>query len=133
MKKVLITGGATGIGKATALLFKQNGWDVFITYNKTAPDYDGVTAIKCDLTNPDDIQSLFDRFDSLDVLVNNAGVSLVKMINDTTLDDYDYVTSVNQRAVYFCSKHAVSKMMKNHSGAIINISSMWGLNASKVS
>lgn len=126
MKKVLITGGATGIGKATALLFKQNGWDVFITYNKTAPDYDGVTAIKCDLTNPDDIQSLFDRFDSLDVLVNNAGVSLVKMINDTTLDDYDYVTSVNERAVYFCSKHAVSKMMKNHSGAIINISSMWG-------
>lgn len=126
MKKVLVTGGATGIGKATALLFKQNGWDVFITYNKTAPDYDGVTAIKCDLTNPDDIQSLFDRFDSLDVLVNNAGVSLVKMINDTTLDDYDYVTSVNERAVYFCSKHAVSKMMKNHSGAIINISSMWG-------
>lgn len=126
MKKVLITGGATGIGKATALLFKQNGWDVFITYNKTAPDYDGVTAIKCDLTNPDDIQSVFDRFDSLDVLVNNAGVSLVKMINDTTLDDYDYVTSVNERAVYFCSKHAVSKMMKNHSGAIINISSMWG-------
>ena len=126
MKKVLITGGATGIGKATALLFKQNGWDVYITYNKTAPDYDGVTAIKCDLTNPDDIQSLFDRFDSLDVLVNNAGVSLVKMINDTTLGDYDYVTSVNERAVYFCSKHAVSKMMKNHSGAIINISSMWG-------
>ena len=126
MKKVLVTGGATGIGKATALLFKQNGWDVFITYNKTAPDYDGVTAIKCDLTNPDDIQSVFDRFDSLDVLVNNAGVSLVKMINDTTLDDYDYVTSVNERAVYFCSKHAVSKMMKNHSGAIINISSMWG-------
>ena len=126
MKKVLVTGGATGIGKATALLFKQNGWDVYITYNKTAPDYDGVTAIKCDLTNPDDIQSVFDRFDSLDVLVNNAGVSLVKMINDTTLDDYDYVTSVNERAVYFCSKHAVSKMMKNHSGAIINISSMWG-------
>ena len=126
MKKVLVTGGATGIGKATALLFKQNGWDVYITYNKTAPDYDGVTAIKCDLTNSDDIQSLFDRFDSLDVLVNNAGVSLVKMINDTTLDDYDYVTSVNERAVYFCSKHAVSKMMKNHSGAIINISSMWG-------
>ena len=126
MKKVLVTGGATGIGKATALLFKQNGWDVYITYNKTAPDYDGVTAIKCDLTNPDDIQSLFDRFDSLDVLVNNAGVSLVKMINDTTLDDYDYVTSVNERAVYFCSKHAVSKMIKNHSGAIINFSSMWG-------
>lgn len=126
MKKILITGGATGIGKATALLFKQNGWDVYITYNKTAPDFDGVTAIKCDLTNLDDIKALFDKFDTLDVLVNNAGVSLIKMINDTTADDYDAVTSVNERATYFCSKYAVSKMLKNHSGAIINISSMWG-------
>ncbi len=126
MKKVLITGGATGIGKATALLFKEKGWDVYITYNKTCPDFDGVTAIKCDLTSLDDIQSLFDKFDTLDVLVNNAGVSLVKMINDTTADDYHAVTAVNERAVYFCSKHAVSKMMKNHCGAIINISSMWG-------
>lgn len=126
MKKILITGGATGIGKATALLFMQNGWDVCITYNKTAPDYDGVTAIKCDLASLDDIQKLFENFDTLDVLVNNAGVSLVKMINDTTADDYDLVTAVNERATYFCSKYVVSKMLANHSGAIINISSMWG-------
>ena len=72
MKKVLITGGATGIGKAAALLFKNNGYDVFITYNKTKPDYDGVTAIKCDLINLFDIESLFGDFSSLDVLVNNA-------------------------------------------------------------
>ena len=45
MKKVLITGGATGIGKATAIAFAQKGYDVYITYNKTVPDYDGVTAI----------------------------------------------------------------------------------------
>lgn len=126
MKKVLVTGGATGIGKAIALLFLEKGYDVFITYNKTKPDYDGVTAIKCDLTNLSDIKNLFNTVKSLDVLVNNAGVSIIKMINDVTLEDYNNLMNVNLRAVYFCSKEAVNCMIKNHSGAIINISSMWG-------
>lgn len=126
MKKVLITGGATGIGKATAQLFLEKGYDVYITYNKTLPDYDGVTAIKCDLSNLEDIKNLFKNFNSLDVLVNNAGVSIIKMINDITEEDYNKLMSVNSKAVYFCSKEAVSLMLKNHSGAIINISSMWG-------
>lgn len=126
MKKVLITGGATGIGKAVALLFLDKGYDVYITYNKTLPDYDGVTAIKCDLSNIEDIKNLFKNFNSLDVLVNNAGVSIIKMINDITEEDYNNLMNVNSKAVYFCSKEAVSLMVKNHSGAIINISSMWG-------
>ena len=59
MKKVLITGGATGIGKACAVKFKENGYEVFITYNKTRPDFDGVTAIKCNLESVDEICNLF--------------------------------------------------------------------------
>ena len=126
MKKVLITGGATGIGKATALAFAQRGYDVYITYNKTAPDYAGVTAIKCDLSKLDDIKRLFGELSSLGVLVNNAGVSLIKMINDVTPEDYESLMSVNSRAVYFCSKYAAELMLKRHSGAIINVSSIWG-------
>ena len=126
MKKVLITGGATGIGKACALLFKKNGYDVFVTYNKTPLDYEGVNAVKCDLKSTNDIKSLFETVGSVNVLVNNAGVSLVKMINDVTESDYDEVASVNERAVYFCSKYAALEMIKKRSGAIINISSMWG-------
>lgn len=126
MKNILITGGATGIGKATALLFKEKGYNVFVTYNKNEIDYDGVTAIKCDLSNIDNIKTMFDSIDNIDILVNNAGVSLIKMINDTTVDDYENITAVNEKAVYFCSKYATQKMLKNHSGAIINISSMWG-------
>ena len=126
MKKVLITGGATGIGKACALLFKKSGWEVVITYNETAPDYDGVTALKCDLSKAAEIEALFKKIGSIDALVNNAGVSLIKMINDVTAEDYERISSVNERAVYFCSKYAALEMLKKHSGAIINISSMWG-------
>lgn len=126
MKKALVTGGATGIGKATALYLAKQGYDVTITYNNTLPDYDGVNKIKCDLSSVDEIEKLFKSFGSLDLLVNNAGISIVKMINDVTLEDYEKLMSVNQRAVYFCSKEAALLMLKNHSGAIVNISSMWG-------
>ena len=126
MKKVLITGGATGIGKACALLFKENGYEVHITYNKTVPDYEGVISHKCSLENVSEIEALFGETGDIDVLINNAGVSLIKMINDVSADDYENVTAVNERAVYFCSKYAALSMLKKHSGAIINISSVWG-------
>ena len=126
MKKVLITGGATGIGRETALLFMQHGYDVYITYHKTLPDLEGVSAIKCDLRNMDDIAALFSSFNSLDVFVNNAGVSLIKMINDTAAEDYEALMAVNSKAVYFCAKEAAKLMLKAHRGAIVNVSSMWG-------
>ena len=125
MKKVLVTGGATGIGKACALLFEKEGYDVYITYNRTEPDYD-VKKIKCDLKNTDEIKTLFETEHDFDILVNNAGVSLIKMINDVTDSDYEAVTAVNERAVYFMCKYALKDMINKKSGAIINISSMWG-------
>ncbi|MCR5208380.1 MAG: SDR family oxidoreductase, partial [Eubacterium sp.] len=82
--------------------------------------------VKCDLRSLDEIKSLFEKTGTPDVLVNNAGVSLIKMINDTTPGDYESVTAVNERAVYFTSKLAALGMLKNKSGAIVNISSVWG-------
>lgn len=126
MKKVLITGGATGIGKATALLFKQKGYDVFITYNQSKPDFDGITKIKCNLENENEIIELFNQIKSIDVLVNNAGISLIKQINDTTAEEYDKIMRINARSYFLCSREAVKLMLKSHSGAIVNVSSMWG-------
>lgn len=126
MKKVLITGGATGIGKATALLFKQKGYDVFITYNQSEPDFDGITKIKCNLENENEIIELFNQITSIDVLVNNAGISLIKQINDTTAEEYDKTMRINARSYFLCSREAVKLMLKSHSGAIVNVSSMWG-------
>lgn len=126
MKKVLITGGATGIGKATALFFKQKGYDVFITYNQSRPDFDGVTKIKCNLENENEIVELFNQIGNIDVLVNNAGISLIKQINDTTAEEYDKIMRINARSYFLCSREAVKLMLKSHSGAIVNVSSMWG-------
>lgn len=126
MKKVLITGGATGIGKATALLFKQKGYDVFITYNQSEPDFYGITKIKCNLENENEIIELFNQITSIDVLVNNAGISLIKQINDTTAEEYDKIMRINARSYFLCSREAVKLMLKSHSGAIVNVSSMWG-------
>ncbi len=126
MKKVLITGGATGIGKATALLFKQKGYEVFITYNQSEPDFDGITKIKCNLENENEIIELFNQITSIDVLVNNAGISLIKQINDTTAEEYDKIMRINARSYFLCSREAVKLMLKSHSGAIVNVSSMWG-------
>lgn len=125
MKKALITGGATGIGKATALLLAKNGYDVYITYNSTMPDYE-IKKIKCNLESIDEIKSTVEAVGGVDILVNNAGVSLIKMINDVTPKDYEKICAVNERAVYFMSKYCALDMIKKQSGAIINISSMWG-------
>lgn len=126
MKKVLITGGATGIGKSAAMLFAQKGYDVFVTYNQTKPDFAGVTKIKCNLENEEDILNLFKTVGNIDILVNNAGISLIKQINDTTAEEYDKIMSVNARSYFLCSREAIKLMLKNHDGAIVNVSSMWG-------
>ena len=126
MEKVLITGGATGIGKATAQLFAQKGYDVFITFNKSEPNFDGVTKIKCNLESEDEIINLFEQMGNIDILINNAGINLIKQINDTTAEEYDKIMSVNARSYFLCCREAVKLMLKNHKGAIVNVSSMWG-------
>ena len=124
MKQVLITGGATGIGAATAQVFLERGYRVFVTVHQTAAELPGVTAIPCDITDPAAVERLFAAVGTVDVLVNNAGISLIRQIQDTTPEDYDALMGVNCKGVFLCSRAAAVDMLRRHSGAIVNVSSM---------
>lgn len=126
MKQVLITGGATGIGAATAQLFAEKGYRVFVTVHQTAAELPGVTVIPCDITDSAAVERLFAAVGTVDVLVNNAGISLIRQIQDTTPEDYDTLMGVNCKGVFLCSRAAAVDMLRRHSGAIVNVSSMWG-------
>ena len=78
-----------------------------------------------------DVKALFDfcieKYSTIDLLVNNAGISSEGLITDMTEEEWDEIVSVNLKSVFLCSKEALKTMISNHSGKIINMSSMWGV------
>ncbi len=141
-KNAVITGASRGIGRDIALLFAQNGYNVVINYNtsqakaeqlKNEITENGGTAeiFKADVGNYDEAEKLIgfcvEKFGSIDVLVNNAGIAQIKLFTDITNDEWNKMVHTNLTGVFNCSQHATKQMLKNHTGSIINISSMWGI------
>lgn len=141
MKTVLITGGTRGIGKAIALAFLQRGYEVVLNYNEnqqaalaTQEEFNMLgfcpILLRADVSDEEQVKTMFNEFfsiyDRLDVLVNNAGVSVVKVIQDTTLSDWNKIFDVNVKGAFLCSKQVVNKMIFSGGGSIINIASIWG-------
>ncbi len=131
MKTVLVTGGVRGIGFAVAKAFQGKGYRVAVTYSQdeesaNAAREAGLEVYKADVANEADVLQVFSRFQTLDVLVNNAGVALVKQIQDTTEADFDRVFSVNMKGAFLCSRQAAKLMLARGNGLIVNISSVWG-------
>jgi len=132
MKHVLITGGSRGIGAACVKLFAGKGYRVFFTYNKSEDaamalaEETGATPIFCDLAVPENIQAAITEAGNIDILINNAGVSHVGLITDITEEEYRYLMAVNTDAPFFASRAVLPYMISQKSGAIVNISSMWG-------
>ena len=137
-KTVLITGGSRGIGKGAAELFHKNGYNVVINYNKSekeafslAESLPGSIAVQGDVSKENDVKALFEKavshFGKIDVVINNAGVAFTKLITDTTLSDWENLFGINVTGTFLVSKFAADYMLKNHSGKIINISSIWGI------
>ncbi len=149
MKTALITGVSGGIGKATAKKFIDNGYFVIGQYNsnkKSIDDFylelekenkgDYFFAVKCDLSDSQQILNMMDTieksFKYLTVLVNNAGVSLTKLITETTEKEWDNVFSVNLKSAYQITNRVLKGMIEKKRGKIVNVSSMWGISGSSM-
>jgi 3-oxoacyl-[acyl-carrier protein] reductase len=136
-KVSLITGAGSGIGQATALLFAREGATVIAADRNTEAvektkslieQYGGMCqALTVDVTQEqqvkDAIAQTVEHFGKLDVLFNNAGVSVLKLATETTETDLDFLLGINVKGVFFGCKHAIPPMLKQGGGVIINTAS----------
>jgi NAD(P)-dependent dehydrogenase (short-subunit alcohol dehydrogenase family) len=135
----VITGGATGMGKAMAIKFAEEGCSIVISDisedsgKKTAAEASqaGGEAIfvKCDVTHSGQVQDMtsaaIDKFGKIDILVNNAGaLGTLWSLEEVTEEDWDRILDLNLKSVFLCCKAVVPHMKKNNYGRIVNISSM---------
>lgn len=137
-KIVVITGGASGIGKAIALKFAENGANVHIleinkdvaknTINEIKALGGDITAHQCNVANQEEVYKAIASISKngpIDVLVNNAGIAHIGNLEKTTEADLDRIYNVNIKGVYNCM-HAVVEQMKENGGVILNMASVAG-------
>lgn len=143
-KVALVTGAACGIGRASALLLAKEGARVAVTdlaEAGCATVVDAITsaggealAIPLDVTSETAWQAALDRvlgaWDRLDIVVNNAGISAGRPVEETTLKEWRQVMAVNLDGVFLGTKHAVVAMRRGKGGSIVNVSSASGVKAS---
>lgn len=129
-KWVLISGAAGGIGKATVEVFSEHGWKVVAVDRKefTWPDFAAVHVIQADISNPDDIAKIFSRTEeltpTLDAVINNASIQVVKPLLETSVDEWDQVMESNLRSVFLGARLAHPLLKVAGGGAIVNVSSV---------
>ncbi len=133
MKTAIVTGGTRGIGFSLAKALFDEGYVVYALYSRddeaakraeSALPY--VRFVKCDVADEKEVEAFFASLNRADVLVNNAGVSLIGQIQDTSLEEWNKLFSVNVGGTFLCSREAVKKMLPLGGGIIVNISSVWG-------
>lgn len=140
-KNAIVTGGAGGIGRATALAFAAEGAKVAVVdlredAAKAVADEiraggGTAVAIAADVSNEDDIQRILattvEAFGGVDVVFNNAGIIRRTTAVETTAEEWDRVFGVNVKSIFLMSKHVVPIMAANGGGSIVNTGSGWGL------
>lgn len=136
---VLITGGATGIGRSCAKLFAEKGYKVIVNYNSSkeaakalceeiqATTGTQIMTVQADITDSHQVEAMFDKIGPVEVLVNNSAISQQKLFTDITDEEWQKMISTNLTGAFYCSRSAAKGMIHNKKGAIVNISSMWGI------
>ena len=139
-RNCIVTGGASGIGLSIADYLCKNGYRVgvvdietgtlFKNYKKEM-EKKNIVAVKADITSRQEVKNAYDviidEFGSVDVLVNSAGILIMKKFLDENEDDWDRVINVNLKGAFLCCKAVVPGMVNNNFGRIVSISSISGL------
>lgn len=136
MKKVIITGGSRGIGRACVELFSQNDCAVAFIYcsNDEAAEEcardTGAYPVKADLSDSNEAEWAYNKaveyLGGVDVLVNNAGISLSGLVTDMTDDQWHAVMDTNLSSAFYMSRAVSRDFVRQQSGAIVNVGSVWG-------
>ena len=141
-KNVLVTGASHGIGRATATLFAENGYNVAINYNSSPEEAQAlvdeltakgcnVMAVKANVANRAEVEEMFAQiskaFGDVHILVNNAGIESQKLFTDVSEAEWDKIFDVNMKGVFNCTQMALKSMIREHYGKIINVSSVLGI------
>ncbi len=140
-KVALVTGGGSGIGRATALAFSRKGAKVVVvdlveeggkeTVRLVRNAGGDALFLKCDVTKSRDVESMVKKtvetYGRLDCAFNNAGIGIPGSTVDCTEEDWDRVLSVNLKGVWLCMKYEIPQMLKQGRGAIVNTASAGGL------
>jgi 3-oxoacyl-[acyl-carrier protein] reductase len=138
-KVALVTGASRGIGRETSIQLAKAGAKVIINYNRSEEKAlevkeeivrSGSEAeiFQADVSQPEEVKALFDfirdKYNKIDILVNNAGIIKDDLLLAMKPSDWDRVLDVNLKGAFLCTQQAVEMMMANHSGKIINVSSI---------
>lgn len=141
-RTVFITGGGRGIGKEVALKFAENGYNIVTNYVSDKTDVEALKKefeekgiksliIKADVTDSEAIENLvkkaIEEFESIDVLVNNAGITKDNLLMRMSEEEFTKVIDVNLKGTYIVTKIVSKYMMKKRQGSIINLSSVVGV------
>ncbi len=135
-KKILISGGSRGIGAAAVEVFSADGDQVVFLYRNNHESAEnvckrtGAISIIADVSGPNAVRDAVDQavklLGGLDVLVCNAGISKIAQICNTSDADWQRICNTNLASVFYLCRSVSEYMVKNHSGRIINIGSVWG-------
>ncbi len=137
-RRALVTGGAQGIGRAITKLFVERGARVMIAdvdergAMRSANEIgDAVRAVRCDVSSSDDwkraVQATLDAFGGLDLLVNNAGVEVVKPLFEQTEEEFTRLMAINVNGVFLGMKHSLAPLAASGKGVVVNMSSLAGI------
>ena len=140
-KVVLVTGGSRGIGADIVTQLAIDGYNVILNYNKSeqkakqiqeelSNNGKSVEIFKADITKREEVKALIDfcinKYGRIDVLINNAGISQIKVFTDINDEDWNSMIQTNLTADFYTTQETVKYMINNKQGCIINISSIWG-------